>query len=194
MIRIFFIVSLLLSTNISFATSKHLKAVYEEHCASCHSSNRLGAMGPALLPENLRRLKKKKALDVIADGRAATQMPGYAGKISKKDIQALVDYVYTPLPYIPKWGMNEIKKSHLLHFKTNNLSDKPIFKADMLNLFIVVELGDHHATVLDGDKFEPIHRFKHASHYTADQNIHLMDAMYILHHAMAGSVNMIFII
>jgi WD40 repeat protein len=30
----------------------------------------------------------------------------------------------------------------------------------MLNLFIVVELGDHHVTVLDGDKFEPIHRFK----------------------------------
>ena len=29
----------------------------------------------------------------------------------------------------------------------------------MDNLFIVVELGDHHATLLDGDKFEPIFRF-----------------------------------
>jgi len=29
-----------------------------------------------------------------------------------------------------------------------------------MNLFIVVEVGDHHATVLDGDSFEPIHRFQ----------------------------------
>ena len=27
-------------------------------------------------------------------------------------------------------------------------------------MFLVVETGDHHVTVLDGDKFEPIHRFK----------------------------------
>jgi hypothetical protein len=30
---------------------------------------------------------------------------------------------------------------------------------DMLNLFIVVEAGDHHITLLDGDRLEPIHRF-----------------------------------
>jgi WD40 repeat protein len=30
----------------------------------------------------------------------------------------------------------------------------------MMNLFLVVELGDHHITVLDGDTFTPIHRFK----------------------------------
>jgi DNA-binding beta-propeller fold protein YncE len=35
-----------------------------------------------------------------------------------------------------------------------------VFKGvDMMNLFIVVETGDHHVTVLDGDKLEPIHRF-----------------------------------
>ncbi|MCK5386579.1 MAG: cytochrome c, partial [Gammaproteobacteria bacterium] len=147
MIRIIFIISLLLFSNVSYSVSKHVKAVYEEHCASCHASNRLGGMGPALLPGNLKRLNKKKAVDVIANGRIVTQMPGYSEKITKKDIQALVDYVYTPLPYIPKWGMDEINKSHLIHYKPESLSNKPVFKADMLNLFIVVELGDHHATV-----------------------------------------------
>ena len=34
------------------------------------------------------------------------------------------------------------------------------FKADPLNLFVVVETGDHHATILDGDTFESIHRFQ----------------------------------
>jgi dihydro-heme d1 dehydrogenase len=33
-----------------------------------------------------------------------------------------------------------------------------VFQADPLNLFVVVELGDHHVTILDGDKFEPIAR------------------------------------
>ena len=39
------------------------------------------------------------------------------------------------------------------------LPDKPVFSADPLNLFVVVESGDHHVTILDGDRFEPIHRF-----------------------------------
>jgi hypothetical protein len=35
----------------------------------------------------------------------------------------------------------------------------PTYGADPLNLFVVVEAGDHHVTILDGDKFEPIARF-----------------------------------
>ncbi len=34
-----------------------------------------------------------------------------------------------------------------------------MFAADPMNLFLVVETGDHHVSVLDGDKFEPIDRF-----------------------------------
>ena len=39
------------------------------------------------------------------------------------------------------------------------LPDKPVFDADAMNLFLVVEAGDHHVSVLDGDKMERIHRF-----------------------------------
>jgi len=37
--------------------------------------------------------------------------------------------------------------------------DRPRFEADPLNLFVVVETGDHHATILDGDRFERLARF-----------------------------------
>lgn len=158
--KIFITSSLVLLCNFSYAAMDKTAGLYQQNCASCHGENRLGGMGPALLPENLKRLRKNKASKVIANGRAATQMPAFASKLSEKDIQSLVDYVYTPLAQIPRWGMSEIKKSHLTHFKADSLSDKPIFKADMMNLFIVVELGDHHATLLDGDKFESIQRFK----------------------------------
>ncbi|TXT25627.1 MAG: nirN [Gallionellaceae bacterium] len=132
---------------------------YADFCAACHGADRLGGAGTALLPENLARLRRPEAFKTIAEGRSASQMPGFAGKLAKEDIQALVDFIYTPLPKLPVWGADEINASHLQHVQ-GSLPDKPVFGADPLNLFVVVELGDHHATILDGDKFEPIFRFK----------------------------------
>ena len=39
------------------------------------------------------------------------------------------------------------------------LPARPVFDADPLNLFVVVEAGDHHVTILDGERFTPIARF-----------------------------------
>jgi DNA-binding beta-propeller fold protein YncE/cytochrome c553 len=132
---------------------------YSIHCASCHGADRLGGTGPALLPENLERLRRPDAIKTIAEGRIASQMAGFADKLAKDEIQALTDFIYQPLPKAPVWGADEIITSHLQHV-TRALPDKPAFSADPLNLFVVVEVGDHHATILDGDKFEPIYRFQ----------------------------------
>lgn len=142
------------------AASQSIEKNYTDFCAECHGADRLGGSGTALLPENLARLQRPDAFKTIAEGRNASQMPGFANKLAKDDIQALVDFIYTPLPEVPAWGAKEINASHLQHVATGSLPDKPAFKADPLNLFVVVELGDHHATILDGDKFEPIYRFK----------------------------------
>lgn len=154
------IVSLLWVTT-ALADNNDAAPLFTEHCASCHGVDRLGAIGPALLPENLGRLKKVEAIATVRDGRAATQMPGFGTKLEGAQIKALVDYVYQPLPAVPTWGLTEIRTSQLLHVKPGvKLADKPVFKVkDPLNLFIVVELGDHHATLLDGDRFVPIKRF-----------------------------------
>ena len=133
--------------------------LFQQHCAVCHGEGRLGGMGPALLPENLKRLRKKQAINVISNGRVATQMQGFADKLNAADIQQLADFIYTPLAEVPVWDMAAVKASHIVHNRLETLSAKPQFKADMLNLFVVVELGDHHFTLLDGDKFEPIGRF-----------------------------------
>lgn len=133
--------------------------LYAEHCASCHGADRLGAIGPALLPENLARLRQPEALKTIASGRPATQMPGFADKLKDEEIKALAALIYSPLPEVPQWGEAQIRASHVIHAKPGSLPDKPVFKADPLNLFVVVELGDHHVTLLDGDRFEPITRF-----------------------------------
>jgi len=143
-----------------------LLSLYQNNCAECHGQDRLGGMGPALLPENLKRVRRKQATTSIRNGLPATQMPAFADKLSDEEIATLVDYIYTPLSVIPKWGEEEIIQSRVVYFKDEQLSNTPVFSADPLNLFLVVETGDHHATVLDGDLFEPIHRFKtrHALH------------------------------
>lgn len=128
-------------------------------CASCHGEGRLGGMGPALLPENLGRLKPEEAAKVIAEGRAATQMPAFVGELSKAEIEALAAYVMTPLEQVPAWGREEILASRQVLVQPEQLPAKPQFAADPLNLFVVVEAGDHHVTILDGDRFEPLTRF-----------------------------------
>lgn len=134
--------------------------LYTEHCAACHGGDRLGAIGPALLPENLGRIKPGEAEAVIADGRAATQMFGFRDKLSADDIKALAKYVMTQLPEVPAWGMEQIKGSHLVVTDPATLPKAPPFKSDPLNLFTVVEGGDHHVTIMDGDRMEPLYRFQ----------------------------------
>ncbi|MCW8883992.1 MAG: nitrite reductase [Motiliproteus sp.] len=137
-----------------------VSAIYKDNCADCHGADRLGGMGPALLPQNLKRLRHKSAHKVISSGRAATQMPAFGEKLNSEQIQKLVRLIFTDLPEIPVWGMEEIKASQIINNPEGSLPDKPSFEADLMNLFIVVELGDHSATLLNGDTFEPIHRFK----------------------------------
>jgi len=157
----FSVCSLLLLGAVTALADESIDAIglYKTHCSECHNPERLGAMGPALLPQNLKRLRKKAAVSVIADGRLATQMPAFRDKLNNEQIQALVDFIYTPLVEIPQWGMEEIRATHLMPTKPEDLQNEPVFKASMDNLFVVVELGDHHATLLNGDTFEPIHRF-----------------------------------
>lgn len=133
--------------------------LYGAHCASCHGADRLGGQGPALLPENLGRLMGPRVATVIAEGRAATQMPGFASLLAKDEIAALAAYVSTRLVSVPAWGSAEIAASRVIHASAPAI-ERPRFDADPMNLFVVVESGDHHATILDGDRFEPLARFQ----------------------------------
>lgn len=126
--------------------------LYRQHCAECHGAGRLGGMGPALLPENLQRLRSKEASDVITHGRAATQMPAFGERLGPEAVQALAAYIYTPPRETPVWGEAEIRASHKVLVPLDTLPDKPVHRADPMNMFVVVELGDHHATILDGGK------------------------------------------
>lgn len=157
--RLHALVLLLMTFTAGAVAADDAPTLYARHCAACHGAERLGGTGPALLPENLKRLRRPAAEAVIRDGRAATQMQGFAARLSPAEIAALAAYIYTPAPEVPRWRMAEIRASHVRHVDPATLPARPQFDADPMNLFVVVETGDHHATLLDGDTFEPIHRF-----------------------------------
>lgn len=143
------------------ASGDNATILFKTHCTECHNEARLGGVGPALLPENLKYLRKPAAINVIRNGRAKTLMPSFKSKLSEKEIQSLIKLIYTPLTEIPSWNMAQIKASQIIHNKENSLPNKPILDVkDHLSLFLVIEKGDHHVTILDGDTFAPVHRFK----------------------------------
>lgn len=155
--------ALLLAALLAPPPAGAAEALYREHCAGCHGADRYGGMGPALLPESLARLSREAAADMIRASRPAVQMPAFGGVLDAGQIEALVEYLYTPVEPPPRWSEEQVRASRLEYHAAGSLPDRPVFTADPMNLFIVVEAGDHHVSVVDGDAMEPIHRF--ASRY-----------------------------
>ena len=133
------------------------QVLFATHCAVCHGDDRLGAVGPALIPESLRRLKGEKLEAVIANGRDATQMPAFGAQLGKDDITKLAAFLHEPLPEIPVWDAEKIATTLVVN-EEYSAPDRPLHEADPLNLFVVVETGDHHISVLDGDTLEVLQR------------------------------------
>jgi mono/diheme cytochrome c family protein/DNA-binding beta-propeller fold protein YncE len=133
--------------------------LYAGHCASCHGADRFGGSGPALLPGNLERLRKPAAIDTIANGRHATQMPGFRTTLGTGEIEALAAFVYSAPAAPPVFGAREIEATRTVHRARDTLPDRLAHFSDPMNLFVVVEAGDHHVSIVDGDRFERIARF-----------------------------------
>ncbi|MCR9088914.1 MAG: nitrite reductase [Rhodobacteraceae bacterium] len=133
-------------------------ADYAAHCAACHGDTRLGGTGPALIPETLKRMRGPKLAEVIANGRAATQMPGFDADLGAERTAALVEFLKTPLADVPPWGPEEIAASREMA-PDYHAASAPVFSADPMNITLVVETGDHHVSILDGDSFEVLDRF-----------------------------------
>jgi len=132
--------------------------IYRDLCAACHAETRLGGTGPALIPESLNRLKGESLEAVIARGRVATQMPAFAETLSPAEIAAVAAYVSQPLEGVPAWGAAEIEVTRDLR-TDYAAAAAPVFSADPMNITLVVETGDHHVSVLDGDSFAVLDRF-----------------------------------
>ena len=131
---------------------------YRTKCASCHGADRLGGSGPALIPETLGRMRGPNLEKVIRHGRVATQMPGFDDVLGADEITELAAWLHRPLAKVPDWDVAEITGTRWFD-PDYRAADAPVFDADPLNITLVVETGDHHISVLDGDTFAVLDRF-----------------------------------
>ncbi|WP_189374541.1 cytochrome D1 domain-containing protein [Cupriavidus necator] len=74
-------------------------------------------------------------------------------------LERLARWLRTAPAATPQWHAEAIRASHIVHHASGSLPARPVFSADPQNLFVVVEAGSHHMTVLDGDRLAPVHRF-----------------------------------
>ncbi|WP_299316276.1 nitrite reductase [uncultured Halomonas sp.] len=136
------------------------EVLYNQHCSVCHGVSRLGGIGPALLPDNLARVRPDDAMATILEGRTGTEMPAYGELLSREEVAALAEWIFTPPEHELAWEEADILTSHEVAHPHGSLPDVPVFEVeDLQNLFLVVEIGDHHVSLLDGDTFERITRF-----------------------------------
>ena len=133
--------------------------IYDEHCAECHGGGRLGGIGPALIPETLKRMRGPKVTEVILEGRISTQMPAFSEEIEASDVDELAAWLKTPLERSPEWGSAEITESREMRDDYVPVV-APVWASDPMNITLAVETGDHHVSVLDGDTFEVLDRFE----------------------------------
>ncbi|MDN3721348.1 cytochrome D1 domain-containing protein [Roseibium salinum] len=147
--------ALLLTTGLSPAGPAQ---DYADNCQECHGAGRLGGLGPALIPETLGRMRGPDLTSVIRDGRKATQMPAFAEAFSAEQIEQLAGFLKQPLEEIPGWSAEDILASRQLNEEYEPV-DSPVWSSDPMNITLVVETGDHHVSVLDGDTFETLDRF-----------------------------------
>ena len=158
MIRRIVSFSLLALAGLTAPAAADPAAIFADQCAACHAATRLGGNGPALIPETLGKMKPGMIEETIAKGRPMTQMPGFADRLSPTDIAALAAYVASPLAEAPKWEAADITASREMD-PDYHPAAAPVFKADPMNITLVVETGDHHVSVLDGDTFDVLDRF-----------------------------------
>ena len=68
--------------------------LYQANCAGCHGPQRAGRSGPPLVPEELTR-SRSYYYDIIENGSGP--MPAWGDQFSEQEINALIDFINTPL-------------------------------------------------------------------------------------------------
>ena len=122
------------------------RQLYTQHCASCHGTDRLGLMGPALLPENLARLKRAGSRgDPRQPASRADARVSRHSQAGRDPATGRLDH--DPGHPRPKWGEGGSGPRVSCILRPARSRTSRSFRRSV-NLFVVVEGGDHHVTIL----------------------------------------------
>jgi mono/diheme cytochrome c family protein len=121
---------------------------YKEHCAMCHHPQRLGFVGPPLIPGYFSETNAGRLEDVITEGLAATQMPSFRDLLSPEKIKALAKFIQTPVGDVT-WTFKDMETSRREAQVDYTPNARPI--KDLGDVTMVVERGTRRIVALAGD-------------------------------------------
>lgn len=89
-----------ISTPTPAPTAIDAAKLFATNCAVCHGEKRQGVsgLGPALTPISLAKLSDAEIGDTILKGRPNTVMAGFRGRLSTKEIDALIQFIKSISP------------------------------------------------------------------------------------------------
>ena len=137
--------------HLPIVQGKQVQEYYLDSCSGCHSPDRRGATGPALLPGRLTE-KEDYYHQVIKDGKPGTIMPPWGGQLSDEEIDSLVDFIQSEaVGEAVKWTEKDIWGSLSVITKEEDLPKEPAQPMNLDNLLLVTEREAQSIAIIDGD-------------------------------------------
>ncbi len=145
------------------AEMEKAKKIFFNTCAGCHGTTRKGATGPSLLPDGDGKFASTKSfgtdglVSIITNGLPGG-MPdwGKQGILSPDEVRLMAKFIQLPPPPVPKYTMDEVKKSWKLIIPVADRPTKPMTKRNWKNFFGVVLRDAGKVAIFDGDTKEKV--------------------------------------
>lgn len=90
--------------------------------------------------------------------RAGARWVSWSGVLFALSLAALVQAQPTGSAGAPDWADAEIRTSRVAHVDPSTLPDRPLWAAAAASLAVVVESEGPHLSLVDGERFETVHR------------------------------------
>lgn len=86
------------------------KNLYNQYCAQCHHTQRIGLDGPPLLPKLLRKFQEKDLAQKIKNGFPQTLMPTF-DFLNPYELLQLARYIKSPIDANISWSSSDMRNS-----------------------------------------------------------------------------------
>jgi len=143
--------TIILITILFFSTNSKAqnegKDLYLQHCAVCHNANRIGKIGPPLIPVLLRKYKMEALQKSIKNGFPQTLMPTF-NHLDSTSIYKIAAYIKSPILEDISWNKEDIEAS----IEKFNDPIKDLNIQDMEQVLPVVERDGGFVWIMENEK------------------------------------------
>lgn len=141
---------------LTLAEMERASEIFFDTCAGCHGTARLGATGPALLPDDRTQLLTTAGLKAFITNGTPGGMPdwGKQGVLTGEEIDLMARFVQVDPPAIPEYTMEDVRAAWKVHVPVDDRPMEPLHDLNWQNIFGVILRDMGQVAIIDGDTKE----------------------------------------